>query len=373
MNPRHSRFPHTYCAGLLLATGLFAAAARADDSAQALTIGTTVHGEITSGGCLERYGGGTLTPDVTISDVLDGPSREIPLMIEAAGIYQIDLRSDAFDTKLELSGDDVWHHDDDSGDGTNSRIVVPLKPGLYDLKVSGYGYDDSARGPYTLSVAEWTPPEVGELHSGGALPLNREVNGMLTDENHYTLELNSRQLVKIGLKSDIFDPYLELSGNGVSAKNDDSGDGLNARILRILEPGTYQITVKSAPGSFTDVSTGLFRLSATGREVPEGAGRGDALDLRMGVRAGVSANLLEGLPNRHTFNVSQRGTYGINLYSDDINSYLCLRLYRGGELIARGYGFHAEIEEELAPGEYVVEASSCGSLSGNYGITAWRR
>jgi len=346
MNSRPSRFPRTYCAGLLLATGLFAAAAHADDRAQALTIGATVRGEITSADRLnysdgtrsklyrfngkagevlsfqvsgalraqlavyadgqsqaqsgmrdereaatlayrvesdqayvlavsgidhqaygpfrlaserlELYGGGTLTPDVTISDLLSGSPREIPLMIEAAGIYQIDQRSDAFDTKLELSGNGVSQTDDDGGDGLNSQLLVQLQPGHYTLKAGGYS--DSARGLYTLSVVAWIPPEGVELRSGGALPLGEELNGLLNGENHYTLELNSRQLVTIDLESDMFDAYLELSGNGVSEENDDGGDGLNARIRTILEPGTYQITAKSAPRRGRSTA-GLFQLS----------------------------------------------------------------------------------------------------------------
>jgi len=456
MKVRPPRFPQACCAGLLLATGLFAAAAHADERAQALTIGTTVRGEITSADRLnysdgtrsklyrfngkagevlsfqvsgalraqlavyadgqpqaesgmrdereaatlayrvgsdqayvlavsgidsraygpfqlaserlELYGGGALTPDVTISDLLDGTAREIPLIIETAGVYQIDQRSNAFDSKLELSGNGVSESNDDGGDGLNSRLLVELQPGRYTLKAGGYS--DSARGLYTLSVVAWTPPEGVELHNGGALPLNREVNGLLTGENHYTLQLNSRQLVTIDLKSNMFDASLELSGNGVSEENDDSSDGLNARIRTILEPGTYQITAKRA-GSRSRSGAGLFQLSASGRDVPEGAGTGAALVLG----AEVSASLLEGLANRHAFNVSRRGEYVIEMRSDDIDSVL--HLYRGGEQIASnddgGGGLNARIETELAPGEYVVEASAYGSEGGNYRIAAQRR
>jgi len=459
MNPPRSRLYRAgrLLASVLLATGLFAAAAHADERAQALTIGTTVRGEITSADRLnynngsrsklyrfngkagevlsfqvsgvlsaqlavyadgqsqaqsktddseaatlayrvesdqvyvlavsgidhqaygpfrltserlELYSGGTLTPDVTITDLLSGSPREIPLMIETAGLYQIDQRSDAFDTKLELSGNGVSESNDDGGDGTNSRLLVQLQPGRYTLKAGGYS--DSARGMYTLSVVAWILSEGVELRSGGALPLNGELNGLLNGENHYTLQLNSRQLVTIDLKSDMFDAYLELSGNGVSEENDDGGDRLNARIRTILEPGTYQITAKRAgTGSSRSRSgAGLFQLSASGRDVPEGVGTGAALVLG----AQVSANLLEGLSNRHAFNVSRRGEYVIEMRSNDIDSVL--RLYRDGELIARdddsGDGLNARIEEELAPGAYVVEASSYDSEGGDYRIVARR-
>jgi len=323
---------------------------------------------------LERYGGGTLTPDMAVSDVLDSTEREIPLIIETAGLYQIDLRSNAFHTVLRLSGNGVAQANSDGSDGEPSRIVVELQPGRYTLKARGYS--DSSRGLYILSVAAWTPPNGGEVLNGGTLPLNRKVNGLAQNPegNHYTLKINSRQLVTIDLESDTFNPYLELSGNGVFEKNDDrDAVSLNARIRRILEPGTYQITAKNAPMSFLIDLVNPFQLSARGREVPEGAGRGAALVLDRE----VSANLLEGIPNRHAFNVSQYGGYVIRMVSGDIDSVL--RLYRNGEQIAINdnesdlpFTTDARIVAELTPGEYVVEASAYGSEGGNYRIAAWQ-
>jgi len=461
MNPPRPRFPQAYCAGLLLAAGLFAAAAHADERPQALTIGTPVRGEITSaerlnysdgtrsklyrfngkagevlsfqvsgalraqlavyadghalaqsktGGRgdseaatlayrvesdqayvlavsgidyqaygpfqlaserLELYGGGPLIPDVTISDLLDGTAREIPLMIETAGLYQIDQRSDAFDTKLELSGNGVSQSDDDGGDGTNSRLLVQLQPGHYTLRAKGYG--DSARGLYTLSVVAWNPPEGVELRSGGALPLNGdELTGLLSGENHYFLDVSSRQLVTIDLKSDMFDPYLVLSGVGVDEENDDGGDGLNARIRKILEPGMYQITVKRASaGSRSRSGAGLFRLSASARAIPEGAGTGAALVPGQE----IEATLLDGLPNRHAFSVRERGSWRIDMRSDELDSHL--RLYLGSELIDSdddgGSGLNARIQSRLEPGDYIIEASDYEGKSGDYQLVVRRQ
>jgi len=242
MNPSRLRLYRAgrLLASVLLATGLFAAAAHADDSVQALTIGTTVHGEITSadrlnyidgthsklyrfngkagevlsfqasgelglqlavytadGGLqtssyrdceeeehastqvkylvesdqtyvlavsgifehtygsfqitserMEWYNGGTLTPDVTVVVMLNDSPREIPLMIGAAGVYQIDLRPSMLDTEFELSGNGVLQSN--SGRNDDSWLLAQLQPGRYTL--TARGDDDRERSPYALRV-----------------------------------------------------------------------------------------------------------------------------------------------------------------------------------------------------------------------------
>jgi len=322
-------------------------------------------------GRMELYSGGVLTPDDAISDLLDGAAREIPLQVETAGLYQIDLRSDDFDTKLELSGNGVDMDNDDGGDGTNSRLLTQLQPGRYTLRARGYG--ESARGLYTLAVVAWNPPAGVELRNGGELPLNgEELTGLLDGENHYTLDVDSRQLVTVDLKSDMFDPYLVLAGHGVSEEDDDGGSGLNARIRTILEPGTYLITARvSGSASRSKSGTGIFQLSARGRAVSEGEGTGAALVLG----EEISATLLDGVPNRHALSVRERGVYRIDMRSGDIDSHL--RLYLGGELIDSdddgGSGLNARMTNTLEPGDYVVESSDYNNNAGDYQIVVHKQ
>jgi len=310
------------------------------------------------------YTGETLIPDANIHDWLDGQPRELPLQIEQAGLYQLDMISDEFDTKLELTGNGLSLSNDDGGEGTNSRLVATLSPGRYTLRATGY--ESSARGLYRLSAAAYALPEGVELHNGGTLTLNGpELTGMLSGEELlYQMQVARRQLVTIDMRSDMLDAYLELNGPGVSREDDDGGERLNARIRAILEPGAYQVTARSAGGRS---NTGLFQLAASGRDAP------DPRPLTIGQRS--TGELLSGLPVEHPFSVRQAGEYVIEMTSDDIDSYL--RLSRNGEKIDEdddgGRGLNARITRHLSPGNYVIEASSVDGDGGSYQIEIRRQ
>jgi len=315
---------------------------------------------------LEAYTGETLTLGAHIHDWLGAASSDLILQIEREGLYQIDMISDEFDTKLEISGDGVSATNDDGGQGTNARLIVELSPGRYTLRTQGYEHD--ARGLYQLSVAEYALPEGQQLNNGGALELGAPaLTGLLSSETRvYTLQLDQRQLVTIDMGSDMFDSYLELEGPNVSLENDDGGDRLNARIRAVLEPGRYEVTARATGRS----GTGLFTLSASGRDVPEGSGGGP---LVIGERS--TAELLPGLPNQHTFSVRQASEYVIDMESDDFDSYL--RLYRDGEEIDKdddgGRALNARIQRRLSPGDYTIEASDVGDDGGRYQIVVRQR
>jgi len=315
---------------------------------------------------LDLYAGGTLTPDVTIHDWLGTDPRELALQIDRAGLYQIDMVSDEFDTKLELTGNGQSLSNDDGGEGTNSRLVTELSPGRYTLRATGYA--STARGLYRLTAAAYALPEGVQLQNSGALVVNSpELTGMFSGQARvYELQLEQRQLVTIDMRSDMFDAYLELSGPNVSREDDDSGERLNARIRAILEPGRYQITARAA-GSRSNA--GVFQLAASGREVPENSGG----PLTIGQSS--NSELLPGLPNQHPFTVRQAGRYVIEMTSDAVDSYL--RLYRNGDAIDEdddsGQALNARIERHLSPGDYMIEASAVDDGSGSYQIEVRQR
>jgi len=312
---------------------------------------------------LNLYAGETLTPEVTIRDWLN-QSRELTLQIDRAGLYQIDLMSDEFDTKLELTGNGLSLSDDDSGDRSNSRLISELAPGRYTLRATSYSHKDA--GLYQLSVAPYALPEGIELQNSGALVLNgAELTGMLSGEARvYELQIEQRQLVTIDMRSDMFDAYLELSGPGVWREDDDGGDRLNARISAILEPGRYQVSAGGVEGR-----AGLFQLAASGREPPENTGG----PLTIGQAS--TSELHPSLPNQHTFTVRQAGLYRIEMISDEVDSYL--RLYRDGDLLDEdddgGQALNARIDRHLQPGDYVIEASAVDNDGGSYRIQVSQR
>jgi len=312
------------------------------------------------------YTGEVLTPDANIHDLLDGQPRELALQIEQAGLYQLDMSSDEFDSKLELTGNGLSLRGDNGEEGINSRLLAMLSPGRYTLRASGY--ESSARGAYRLSAVAYTLPEGLELHNGGTLTLNGpELTGVLSGrELRYEMQVERRQFVTIDMRSDVFDAYLVLNGPGVSHEVADGATRFDARILRtILEPGTYQITARSFGGGS---NTGLFTLAASARDAP------DSSPLTIGQRR--TGELLHPRPSvEHSFSVRQAGKYVIEMTSDEIDSYLFL--VRDGNLIDEdddsGGERNARITRHLEPGEYVIEAASVDEEFGSYQIEVRRQ
>jgi hypothetical protein len=77
------------------------------------------------------------------------PFVEYSLRIQQQRLVTIDLESREFDTYLYLLRDGVeLHRDDDGGSGLNSRMVMPLEPGTYTVRVGSFGGRGS--GPFTL-------------------------------------------------------------------------------------------------------------------------------------------------------------------------------------------------------------------------------
>jgi len=74
------------------------------------------------------YTGEDLTPDVNIHDLLDGQPRELALQIEQAGLYQLDMSSDEFDSKLELTGNGLSLRGDNGEEGIR---VSPVRSCVY--------------------------------------------------------------------------------------------------------------------------------------------------------------------------------------------------------------------------------------------------
>ena len=68
----------------------------------------------------------------------------------------------------------------------------------------------------------------------------------------------------IDMQSDDIDSSLELLHNGASlAEDDDGGDGLNARIVELLQPGTYTIRARALYNY--GGSEGSYRISINRR------------------------------------------------------------------------------------------------------------
>lgn len=313
---------------------------------------------------VEAYDGRVLAVGASISDWVDAP-RRLPLRIDDAGIYTVELQSDDFDAFLQLDGPGVSLSNDDGGDGTNARISARLAPGDYTLTASAYG-NERVSGMYRLTVAARSTPDA-PLRDGGALVPGETITGLFEGSAQvYAFSLPARRLVRLDLRSSEIDPLLHLAGNGVETSDDDGGEGLDARIATLLDAGDYTVRADSAtPGA------GFYTLALAVDEAPADAGGGALV-----VGRPVDATLLPGTTDRWTFTIRTPGDYAIDMRSGDIDSHL--KLLRVADPVASdddgGDDLDARIVQRLAAGAYTVEASSVGrGESGRYRLSLERR
>lgn len=237
---------------LVLTAALLAAAPVAAQNR--LMIGQTVSGELTSS-------------DPRLSDqthydcyaVETTPGRRV----------QVDMSSDAFDSYLMVGGRACTaltdaEQDDDGGGGLSSRIVhMGTGQTLYILANSvGAG----ATGAYQLRA--WSSagnPSVTRLNVG------QTANGTLTssdmtlpDNSHYdcfSVQTRAGQTLQIDQTSSDFDSYLSVGAGSCEqlsalARDDDSGGGLNARIVHEGDGGVLFIQANSVSAG----QTGAYQL-----------------------------------------------------------------------------------------------------------------
>lgn len=205
------------------------------------------------------------------------------------------MRSDDFDTFLAAGpragapADFTETNDDggESGDGTNSRLVLTLpRDGEYLIRAGSY--EGGATGAYTLRLhatgAPASSPSSGASapsgapapSGGGQLISGRQVRGtlstsdpMLADGAHYDewrYNGYARERVRIAMNAPGFDAYLAIgTGTGrsmeVLASDDDGGEGTNS-LIEVMLPrsGEYVIRASSLHGG----QTGEYTLVAQG-------------------------------------------------------------------------------------------------------------
>lgn len=145
----------------------------------------------------------------------------------------------------------AWN--DDGGDGLNSLLTVQLTAGTYLVMATGFG----GSGEYLLATTELAVPT--EISVGSS------VTGFLAggEEILHGLTIAVQQLITFDLErtSGDFDPVLGLFDNNgaLITSDDDSGVGLNSRIVITLSPGTYIVAAAAWVGG-----SGDYRLTVTG-------------------------------------------------------------------------------------------------------------
>jgi serine protease Do len=179
----------------------------------------------------------------------------------AGQIVQIDVMSTDFDAFAILVSptDSQLARDDDSGGGTNARIIFTI-PATGTYQVYANSYRRGQYGRYTVKLhaigmasgasapGGVLPGTVGQIMRGQAMSGQLAANDpKLSDGSVYqawTFIGQAGETIQVDVTSADFDAYAIIQdGNGVKlAADDDSGGGTNARIIYTLPyTGAYRL------------------------------------------------------------------------------------------------------------------------------------
>jgi hypothetical protein len=173
------------------------------------------------------------------------PGKAFQVKLAGGKRYRIAMSSNQLDSVLMIkdAGDKQLAWDDDSGGSLNALIMFdPPKDGTYVIHTLSL----KGTGAFTLFVREAVVHEVGD-----GLALKGSLGKAKTPMFAYNVKFTAGKTYVIDMVSpnqDALDPYLLLHDPGGKkiTEDDDSGGGLNARIVyRAERTGTYRIVCTS--------------------------------------------------------------------------------------------------------------------------------
>ena len=121
---------------------------------------------------------------------------------------------------------------------------------------------DQGTGVFTLKAELMDAP--ADAGGGRLQPGQTRSARLYGGADNYQVQIERAGTYVIDMQSDDIDSSLELLHNGASlAEDDDGGDGLNARIVELLQPGTYTIRARALYNY--GGSEGSYRISINRR------------------------------------------------------------------------------------------------------------
>jgi tyrosinase len=150
--------------------------------------------------------------------------------------------------------------DDDSGEGSNSRIVSNLSAGTYFVRMRHY--QATGTGNYSISVnrAAQPQPDPSEIVVNGPAVQGNIAAANESDVYSFTATQIATYTIATSGSTDTF---LILNGpdnqNAFIAQDDDSGPGSNSQIARVLTPGMYYIRIRH----YSPTGTGAYGVSVS--------------------------------------------------------------------------------------------------------------
>lgn len=192
-----------------------------------------------------------------ITGMLEGEGNRYRLRLGARSRVEFAVESSEIDPRILVTGPGAPVTDDDSGGGTDARLVVALEPGDYAVVVDDVSGADA--GLYTLRTAV--------APTGDAMPGVRPgtpAEGRLgAGEQHlYRFDVDVAGRYVIDLASPEFDAIVHLARGGevVGSDDDGAGEGTDSRLAMELAPGRYEIVVMALGGD-----GGRYRLDVARR------------------------------------------------------------------------------------------------------------
>ncbi len=290
---------------------------------------------------------------------------------------------------------DVVEFDDDGGSGLHSRIDRLLPAGTYHAVATTFTPGETGRFALVIEVADISPDGPCVAKDLGAITEVTSTSGEWTSHDceadlrsgayadNYTFALEEETLLTIDLES-YADAYLFLasSDGNVIARNDDGGDGHDARIRHRLPAGEYQVIATT----LAERERGRYWLSIAPSEdnfacePDEPPGTLRELTTDTGSIEGSWADVQDictAFPDRpvgtyparrigtfvdaYRLVLSSAGYVAINLQSEEADTYMFLADAEGNLLASDddgGGGTNSRIRTWLPAGEYVVEATT---------------
>ena len=298
--------------------------------------------------------GGPLSDGDDITGIRRERDNDYRLVIEQPSEVTLSLSSQDFDTILAVDGNGVQMENDDTEADTNSQLNTLLLPGEYRVLVQSYeDYGDEPGGEYRLTAS--IAPFEGELQNQGTVEPGTTVRGLQSgDVNRYSLTVTETSEVSIAVESGSFDSFVELTGQGVSQSDDDSGGDYNALLQTVLQPGTYEIGVSSYSGN------GLFTLNVaqqplSGRMMNSGT-------LQVGDR--VYGTMSEGEPLVYDLEIANPGQVQVYARSGAVDTML--HVSGPGVVLTdddSGGNTDAMVDDYLEAGTYRLEVTGYDSYS----------
>lgn len=307
--------------------------------------------------------------------------------------YAVVETTGSVDTKIKVYADgELLVQNDDGGDDSNARAGFMAAAGTnYTIEVSGYSGDDTgnyAVRAYFSEIPDKHLEPNDSMETARGLPLNdpsgffnTTVHAFIAtddDEDWYKIDIPpGGGYFSVRTESDA-DTYLELfDGRGEKlTENDDTENGVNAKIALVLDAGVYYIKVRAYESGAYALSCALHKVNTADAWEPDDT-RETAKTITVN-ETQIRTFTTEDDVDWASFTVDLRGYYVIRARgreNPELDTYISLYA-AGGELIGEdddsGENFDAVLGRKLAPGQYCIRVHVLEYPSGSYSLSVTR-